>query len=364
MDVRVALLGTGCSSETPINSCILGLIDEFPVGGCPVCREAYEHPDTSLNRRDSPTLLLQVKREGEPTRNVLFDVGKTFRSTVLRFFPKFNVPWLDAVVLTHDHADAMYGLDDIRMLQHTEEIPDETGTAVTTIVKEPMAVYCSDKTYSSAKFSFPYICNTDPLFPTKLHAPTGLEPHEPPSTQSMPDKAVSEKEGAQSKAKAPVKIARFVSKLDWNIIARCSFKQSALDEEFELYGVRVQPIPLWHGGSYVSIGYVLHFNSLVLAYLSDVKAIPEITMKYLTSLPKLDILVIDCLSFEGEYSSHMVFPETLAAIKQLKPVKTYFTGQGHRMMYTEGMARLAELKESDGLDIEMGYDGLVVVGSD
>lgn len=36
---------------------------------------------------------------------------------------RHNIPGVDAVVLTHDHADAMLGLDDVRGLQVRGSVP-------------------------------------------------------------------------------------------------------------------------------------------------------------------------------------------------------------------------------------------------
>jgi phosphoribosyl 1,2-cyclic phosphodiesterase len=44
-------------------------------------------------------------------------IGKTFSQNVLRWFPPHDVPSVDSVVLTHAHADAMLGLDDLRDVQ-------------------------------------------------------------------------------------------------------------------------------------------------------------------------------------------------------------------------------------------------------
>jgi phosphoribosyl 1,2-cyclic phosphodiesterase len=47
-------------------------------------------------------------------RNVLVDAGKFFYQSAIEMFPRFKVRTLDAVVLTHAHADAAGGLDDLR----------------------------------------------------------------------------------------------------------------------------------------------------------------------------------------------------------------------------------------------------------
>lgn len=49
----------------------------------------------------------------------VIDVGKTFRESILRWLPRLSpaVEILDSVILTHEHADAMMGLDDLRGMQ-------------------------------------------------------------------------------------------------------------------------------------------------------------------------------------------------------------------------------------------------------
>lgn len=45
-------------------------------------------------------MLRKQTAEGD-WKNVLVDVGKTFREQAMRFFPKWGVKTIDAVLLTH-----------------------------------------------------------------------------------------------------------------------------------------------------------------------------------------------------------------------------------------------------------------------
>jgi phosphoribosyl 1,2-cyclic phosphodiesterase len=47
-------------------------------------------------------------------RTIVIDVGKNFQAAAIEFFPKYGLRRIDAVILSHPHADAMNGLDDLR----------------------------------------------------------------------------------------------------------------------------------------------------------------------------------------------------------------------------------------------------------
>lgn len=49
---------------------------------------------------------------------ILIDCGKTFRDGLLRLFPQHGLKTVSSLLLTHGHADAILGLDDIRDVQH------------------------------------------------------------------------------------------------------------------------------------------------------------------------------------------------------------------------------------------------------
>jgi phosphoribosyl 1,2-cyclic phosphate phosphodiesterase len=75
--------------------------------------------------------------EGNGGEQVVIDTGPEFRLQALRV----GLKSLDAVVLTHAHADHIHGLDDVRSLSYEREIP----------------VYGNEKTVQELKERFSYV---------------------------------------------------------------------------------------------------------------------------------------------------------------------------------------------------------------
>ena len=86
------LLGTGTSVGVPMIGC-----------GCPVCRS-----DNSKNRRTRASALV-----GLPGGNLLIDTSPDMRGQLLRE----DIGVIHAVLYTHEHADHIFGLDDLRLMQ-------------------------------------------------------------------------------------------------------------------------------------------------------------------------------------------------------------------------------------------------------
>eukprot|EP00045_Choanoeca_perplexa_P009820 m.96030 g.96030 ORF g.96030 m.96030 type:complete len:351 (-) comp15041_c0_seq2:1054-2106(-) len=337
---RIVLLGTGPSTCVPNLGCLLGLRNNGP---CPVCKEAHANPQ-SRNRRTNPSLLIQYKAdEHAEVANIIIDCGKTFRNQIERFFPKFGVKSLRGVILTHDHADAVLGLDDLRDVQHYKHVTDSKTGAVTWQVDTPMQVFCADQTYNRIAAAFPYLT-------------TGVS-----SAHAVP-KAVKQ-EGVDEKL-ADLKLCngskeplRHISQLDWCTVAQLDDTSLEEDPIFNACGLDIKPLRLHHGGSYLALGFLFGPPGSRVAYLSDTNGIPSKSMELLKAQP-IDILVLDALFLKRKHTSHFSLPDSLDLVRELRPKRTYLTGMTHEFNYYEHNAMLAKLQSEEGLSVAMGYDGL------
>jgi phosphoribosyl 1,2-cyclic phosphate phosphodiesterase len=89
---QMILLGTGTSVGVPAIGC-----------GCPVCRSS-----NPKNRRTRCSAIL-----GLPGGNLLIDTAPDMREQLLRE----EIGLVHAVLYTHEHADHIFGLDDLRLMQ-------------------------------------------------------------------------------------------------------------------------------------------------------------------------------------------------------------------------------------------------------
>jgi phosphoribosyl 1,2-cyclic phosphate phosphodiesterase len=87
--LKITVLGSGTSSGLPIIGC-----------PCAVCQS-----DNPKNKRLRSSCLFEV--DG---KNIIIDTGTDFRQQALIH----NIPYVDAVLYTHDHADHVHGIDDLR----------------------------------------------------------------------------------------------------------------------------------------------------------------------------------------------------------------------------------------------------------
>lgn len=119
--VQITVLGSGTSTGVPTIGC-----------HCEVC--------TSSDPRDKrlrPSILLTYGG-----RNVLIDTTPDFRTQALRT----GIERLDAILFTHEHADHIMGLDDVRPFNFRQ--------------KSRIPIYASERTMAAIHRCFLYIFDT------------------------------------------------------------------------------------------------------------------------------------------------------------------------------------------------------------
>ncbi len=120
-----------------------------------------------------------------------------------------------------------------------------------------------------------------------------------------------------------------------------------IDSPFKIADITITPLPVTHG-SVETTGFLFETpKGIRLAYIPDVKRIPETTLALMRNL---DLLVIDSLR-DVPHATHLSVPEACAISAKLSPKKTLLTHLSHDLDHAELAARLPE-------NIFPAYDGL------
>ncbi|OVA08164.1 Beta-lactamase-like [Macleaya cordata] len=278
---EIIFLGTGTSEGIPRVSCLTN-----PLEKCSVCSKAVE-PGNKNRRLNTSILIRYAKSSGRS--NILVDAGKFFYHSALKWFPTFGLRTIDAVIITHSHADAIGGLDDLR---------DWTNN-----VQPHIPIYVANRDFEVMKKTHYYLVDTSVIIP-----------------------------GAA------------VSELQFKIIQ---------EAPFIIQDLEVTPLPVWHGSGYRSLGF--RFGNV--CYISDVSEIPEETYPLLKDC---ELLIMDALRPDRSSSTHFGLPKALEEVRKIKPKRTLFTGMMHLMDHDKVNEYLATLMNTEGLDVQLSYDGLRV----
>ena len=119
-------------------------------------------------------------------------------------------------------------------------------------------------------------------------------------------------------------------------------RTEAIDGPFDLYGVKVTPIPVMHGRSQI-FGYRIGN----IAYMTDVSEISETSFALLENL---DALLIDCLR-EKSHPTHINIEQSLVYISRIRAKQSYMIHMTHELEYASLTNKLPK-------DVIVGYDGL------
>ena len=113
---------------------------------------------------------------------------------------------------------------------------------------------------------------------------------------------------------------------------------------FTVHGVRVVPVPLWHGRM-----PVLGFRLGNFAYLTDCNRLDDEAWELVRGI---DTLVIDALR-DRPHSTHFSVQEALDVIARIGPRRAFTTHMTHDLGHAATSARLPA-------GVELAYDGLVL----
>jgi phosphoribosyl 1,2-cyclic phosphate phosphodiesterase len=257
--MRLTFLGTGTSFGVPQIGC-----------ACAVCR--------SSDPRDKRTRSGALVEAGGA--NILIDTPPELRLQLIAG----GISKVDAVVYTHEHADHINGIDDLRMfsVRHRHALP----------------IYGPAETMARLQSSFQYIFDD------------AMPPYEGTSKPTLELHAVNPGH--------PVQVA----------------------------GLEVLPLAFRHGHLRV-FGYRMGG----LAYITDVKAIPEPERAQLRGL---DVLVLNALWWRS-HPTHLSIGEAVETAQALGARQTYLTHLTHETGHAELAAQLPHgvMPAYDGLTVEI-----------
>ncbi|EIE84792.1 hypothetical protein RO3G_09502 [Rhizopus delemar RA 99-880] len=206
---EIVFLGTGTSSSVPTIACLTD-----PKKKCSVCLSAVT-PEGFKNNRKNTSMVVRFP-------------------SAITILPQYGIRELDGVILTHGHADACYGLDDLR------------GWTLNSSIQPHINVYLSSECMEVVARTFPFLVDTS--------LATG---------------------GGQ------------VADFKYHVIDT--------DKPFEIEGLEFMPLPAYHGIYQTTKEpyYCYGFKFDNVSYISDTNHIPPATMELIQG--KSRIFIVDCL---------------------------------------------------------------------
>lgn len=309
---ELIFIGTGTSEGIPRISCLTK-----EVVTCDTCSQAIM--PNNPNRRRNTSLLIRYPHPDGRERFIVIDVGKFFWHSAMEWLVKYKIPRIDAIILTHEHFDAVGGLDDLR---------DWTRT-----LQMPIPIFLRQSDHATLQTMFPYLTKSTPRPYGSLseNERMGIR-----VTNATPESLVEK----------PIYFERVVPDLQFVIIDE--------NTPFKVEGLEFTPLPVLHGGDYVCLGYKFGVKNTV-AYISDAKVIPDASRD---KVKGVDLLILDCLYIDTNYS-HFCKAESIEETRKIAPKKALYIGMNHVLEHYATNESL-KVEFSNGPDVELAYDGMRV----
>lgn len=278
-EVELVLLGTGTSSGVPVIGC-----------ACATCRS----DDPRDKRLRCGACLRLVDESGEP-RVILIDVPPDHREQALRH----QLGRCDGIVVTHDHVDHVWGLDEVRRYN--------------VLMGRSIEIFAEPEVLASLRRVYRHVFERQ---------------------SNVNDSFVAD------------------------LVARPIDRR----RPFDLCGLRFTPVPLLHGRLPI-LGFRIEAldrggaiareqpGPLPLAYCTDCSAIPPESWRLLTGV---DTLVLDLLR-DRRHPTHFTFDEAVAAAGEIAARRTVFIHMTHDLPHAATDARLPA-------GMSLGFDGMVLGG--
>ncbi len=303
--MRCEFLGTGTSHGIPVIGC-----------SCQCCRSS-----DSRDKRFRTSMWITDGDSQAPATSILIDIGPDFRSQAL----KSSINRLDALLLTHGHADHLNGLDDIRIFSHTgSQAPCDANGQVKVYPEtegEGLPVYGNSNALHDVHQRFSYI------FQPVMEG------------------------GGKPKLKT----------VDCSIFTE--------GNPIVIGDISIIPIPMLHG-RLETIGWVAlkGYKGVGsgpcrgIAYLTDCNKIPSESLELLHRFsPVLRHLVIDGLR-QRPHSTHFSYDQALDVAMEIGAECSWLTHLCHDMTHIQIQGYLTDKINQLGKDFQCqpAYDGLVL----
>ena len=267
LDMKMILMGTGTSHGVPMIGC-----------NCAVCRST-DPRDTRFRCSAYITA---------PAR-IVIDTGPEFRLQAL----KYRIQALDAVLLTHSHADHLHGLDDLRIFSHTQSSDADPSNPRTMETEgKGIAIYANPTCLADVRYRFDYVFKD-------------------------------------------VQLGGGKPKLD--LEDNSIFTPG---NPLAINGLEILPVPLLHGRLEDS-GYLLTETSphdgrrRSIAYLTDLSCMPEESVALIrNNAGILEHLVIDAIRIKP-HATHFHFNAALDIAEKLEPRHTWFVHLTHDLSHVQ-----------------------------
>ena len=290
--MKLVFLGTGTSHGIPVIGC-----------DCAVCKSSDPH-----DRRYRCSAYVTTNGG----KHILIDCGPEFRLQAL----ENNIREVDAVLLTHSHADHLHGLDDLRIFSTAFSHKVTNPKAIEQMKKPPIPIYTNENTLKDVENRFDYVF--------KVHKQGG----------------------------GVAKIQLF-----------------APENTFDLGDIKVTPIPMMHGTLPVTGWLLTETDDKVkkksIAYLTDLNYISDSSIKLINeNCGNLVHLVIDGLRIK-EHSTHFTILEAMQCAAKIPAEHVWLTHLTHMNSHEEVIAYVKDqLPNVPGLEkcisVLPAYDRLVI----